>query len=198
MLERLKAFSPYAWMPVLIVGVISATLAYRNPSLQQAGNGPDMTFKRIEFGDPYGAAILSLGMQNVGTRAAFDYVINIKTVEVDSGRVAFLDADTDSKRQEEFGANAPVGMGKLLDALALCKTFHDDDGEQFSDPMFDPNADVCCLILAELSDHRGKILRVVCHKPSSRWRSASRGGWTLIAANKETSRDNSNRRFESI
>jgi len=117
--ERLKAFSPYAWMPILIVGVISATIAYRNLSLQQAGNRPDMI-----------------------------------------------------KRQEEFGANVPVDIGKFLDVLALCKTFHDDDGEQFSDPMFDPNADVCCLILAELSDHRGKILRVVCHKPSSRWRSA--------------------------
>ena len=153
MLERLKAFSPYAWMPVLIVGVISATLAYRNLSLRQTGDRPDMTFKRIEFGDPYGAAIL----------------------EVDSGRVAILEAVTDSnqiKRQEEFGANVPANMGKFLDVLALCKTFHDDDGEQFSDPMFDPNADVCCLILAELSDHRGKILRVVCHKrPSSRWRS---------------------------
>jgi hypothetical protein len=60
MLERLKAFSPYAWMPILIVGVISATLAYRNLSLQRAGNRPDMTFKRIELGDPYGAAILFL------------------------------------------------------------------------------------------------------------------------------------------
>ena len=126
MLERLKAFSPYAWMPVLIVGVISATLAYRNLSLQEAGNRPD----------------ISLGMQNVGTHAAFD---NIKTVGVDSSRVAIL---------------------------ALCATFHDDDEEQLSDPMFDPNADVCCLILAESSDHRGKILQVVCHKPSPRWRSA--------------------------
>ena len=174
MLERLKAFSPYGWMPILIVGVISATLAYRNLSLRQAGNRPDMTFKHIEFGDAYGAAILSLGTQNVGTRAAFDFAINIRTLEFDSGRVAILEAVTDSnqiKRQEEFGANVPANMGKFLDVLALCKTFHDDDGEQFSDPMFDPNADVCCLILAELSDHRGKILRVVCHKPSSRWRS---------------------------
>jgi hypothetical protein len=134
MLERLKPFSPYAWMPILIVGVISATLAYRNLSLQQAGNRPGMPFKRVEFGDPYGAA-------------------------------------TPIKRQEEFSANIPVVIGKFLDVLALCKTFHDDDGEQFTDPMFDPNADVCCLILAELSGHRGKILRVVCHKPSSKWRS---------------------------
>jgi|SRR5271154_6111580 hypothetical protein len=117
--ERLKAFSPYAWMPILIVGVISATIAYRNLSLQQAGNRPDMI-----------------------------------------------------KRQEEFSANVHVEVGKFLNVLALCATLHDDDGEQFSDPMFDPNADVCCLILAELSDPRGKILRVVCHKPSSRWRSA--------------------------
>jgi len=107
------------WMPILIVGVISATLAYRNLSLQQAGNRPDMI-----------------------------------------------------KRQEEFSTNVHVDVGQFFDALALCATFHDDEEEQFSDPMFDPNADVCCLILAELSDHRGKILRVVCHKPSSTWRSA--------------------------
>ena len=118
MLERLKAFSPYAWMPILTVGVISATLVYRNLSLQQAGTRPEI------------------------------------------------------KRQEGFSTNVRVDKDNFLDALALCATFHDDDGEQFSDPMFDPNADVCCLILAELSDHPGKILRVVCHKPSSRWRSA--------------------------
>ena len=118
MLERLKAFSPYAWMPILTVGVISATLVYRNLSLQQAGTQPEI------------------------------------------------------KLQEGVSTNVRVDKDKFLDVLALCATFHDDDGEQFSDPMFDPNADVCCLILAELSDHPGKILRVVCHKPSSRWRSA--------------------------
>src|ERR1700722_5248528 len=127
MLERLKAFSPYAWMPVLTVGIISATLAYRNLSLQQAGNRPDMALKRIEFGDPYGATIRSLGMQNVGTRAAFDYVTNIKTVEFDSDRVAIL---------EEFSENVRIDISKFLDVIALCKTFHDDDGGQFSDPMF--------------------------------------------------------------
>jgi hypothetical protein len=118
MLERLKAFSPYAWMPILTVGVMSASLAYRNLSLQQAGTRPDMI------------------------------------------------------KRQGFSTNVRVDKDNFLDVLALCATFHDDDGEQFSDPMFDPNADVCCLILTELSDRRGKILRVVCHKPSSRWRSA--------------------------
>jgi hypothetical protein len=118
MLELLKAFSSYAWMPILIVGVISATLTYRNPSLQQAGNRPDMI-----------------------------------------------------ERQEQFSINVNVDVGKFLNVVVLCATFHDDGGEQFSDPMFDPNADVCCLTLAELFDHRGKILRVVCYKPSSRSRS---------------------------
>jgi hypothetical protein len=47
--EQLKAFSPYAWMPILIVGVISATIAYRNLSLQQAGNRPDMIKNQEEF-----------------------------------------------------------------------------------------------------------------------------------------------------
>jgi hypothetical protein len=103
MLERLKAFSPYAWMPILIVGVISATLAYRNLSLQRAGNRPGMTFKRIELGDPYGAAILSFGDAECRNACAFDYVINVETVEVDSGRVAILEDVADSnpiKRQE--------------------------------------------------------------------------------------------------
>jgi hypothetical protein len=42
MLERLKAFSPYGWMPILTVGAISATLVYRNLSLQQAGTQPEI------------------------------------------------------------------------------------------------------------------------------------------------------------
>jgi hypothetical protein len=139
MLERLKAFSSYAWMPILAVGIISALLSCRNLSLQQAGNRPEMTFKRVELHDPYGAGVLSLWMQNVGTRAAFDYLLNIKTIDMGSGRVAHLENAGDSnpvKRQEDFSVDVTVDMSQFFDGLALCATFRDDGGEQFSDPVF--------------------------------------------------------------
>ena len=66
----LKAFSPYAWLPILAIGVVSAILAYRNLSLQQGGNRPEMIFNRMDLRDPYDDGVLSLGMLNVGTRIA--------------------------------------------------------------------------------------------------------------------------------
>jgi hypothetical protein len=52
-LRGLKAFSAYAWVPILIAAVVSAVLAYRNLSLQQCGNRPEITFNRLELHNPY-------------------------------------------------------------------------------------------------------------------------------------------------
>jgi len=129
------AFSPYAWVLILATSVVWVILATTNLSLRR----PEISFKRIELHDPYGAGVLSLGMQNVGTRAAFDYLLNIKTVDMGSGRVAHLENGGSSSpvtRQEEFSATVPVDMSHFLDVLAMCTTFRDDGGKQFSDPSF--------------------------------------------------------------
>jgi hypothetical protein len=72
-LSRLKTFSPFAWVPILAVGIISAIFAYKNYSFQQSASRPEMIIVRAEMFDPYDTGTLSLGMQNVGTRTAYDY-----------------------------------------------------------------------------------------------------------------------------
>jgi hypothetical protein len=96
-LGGLKAFSPYAWVPILFVSIISATLAYRNFSAQQSGNRPEMIFNRVNLQNPYDDdGLFDLGMLNVGTRTAYNYRLVIKTAELVAGKSTTLTNVTSS------------------------------------------------------------------------------------------------------
>jgi hypothetical protein len=140
MLERLKAFSPYAWLPILIVAVISATLAYKNLSLQQAGSRPEVIAENTSLtvtADTTGT--LGFAILNVGTREALDYLITIKTVDMGTGRVVILKTVTYSnpiKRQGVVGEGVHLDLSEFLDVLAMCAAYRDDDGNPYSDAAF--------------------------------------------------------------
>lgn len=135
----LKAFSPFAWVPILTVGVLSAIMTYKNLSFQKAGNRPEMIFNRVELRDPYDDGILYFGMLNVGTRSAYDYNLTIKTVQFSSDTVVVLlvvNSSNPVRRQGSVSAEPRLDMSKYLDVMALCATYRDDDGKDFNDPMF--------------------------------------------------------------
>jgi hypothetical protein len=138
-LRGLKAFSSYAWVPILIVGVISAVLSYRNLSFQQSGNRPEMIFNRMELRDPYDDGIFSLGMLNVGSRTAYDYQLSIRTVGIGTGQRVELETVSSSNpigRQGGVSAEPHLNMSNFLDVLALCATYRDDDEKAFYDQIF--------------------------------------------------------------
>jgi len=135
----LKAFSPYAWVLILVVSITSAVLAYKNLSLQQNAIRPEMLFNRMDMVDPYDDGILNLGMRNVGTRSAYDYHIERKTVDLTSGNIVLMQTLDNSNpiiRQGEISASPHLDMSKFLDVLVLCVTYHSEDGRTFNDPMF--------------------------------------------------------------
>jgi hypothetical protein len=135
----LKAFSPYAWVLILIVGITSAVLAYKNLSLQQSAIRPEMLFTRADMVDPYDDGILNLGMQNVGTRSAYDYHLTIKTVDLTSGNIAVMQVVNNSNpiiRQGGISASPRLDMSKFLDVMALCVTYSSEDGRTFNDQTF--------------------------------------------------------------
>jgi hypothetical protein len=138
-LRGLKAFSSYAWMPILTVGVASAIFSYRNLSMQQSGNRPEMIFNRIELHDPYDEGTFSLGMLNVGSRTAYEYQLVIKTVDIDTRQRADLETVSSSnpiRRQGGVSAEPRLKMSNFLGVMALCTTYRDDDDRTFDDQMF--------------------------------------------------------------
>jgi hypothetical protein len=139
-LGGLKAFSPYAWVPILFVSIISATLAYRNFSAQQSGNRPEMIFNRVNLQNPYDDdGLFDLGMLNVGTRTAYNYRLVITTAELVAGKSTTLANVTSSNpiRRDGGASVAPhLDMSKYLDALILCVTYRDDNDKVFEDQMF--------------------------------------------------------------
>jgi hypothetical protein len=135
----LKAFSPYAWVPILTVGIVSAFLSYNNLSFQQSGSRPEMTFNRMELRDPYDDGIFSLGMLNVGTRTAYDYQLDIRTLEIATGKVVKLVTVSDSnpiRRQAGGSAEPRLDMSRFLDVLALCVSYRDENDRGFDDVSF--------------------------------------------------------------
>jgi hypothetical protein len=138
-LSGLKAFSPYAWLPILIVSIVSAVLGYRNITIQRSGNRPEMIFNRMELRNPYDDGIFSLGMLNVGTRTAYDYELVIETVDLGATKVVRLETVSSSnpiRRQGGVSAEPHLDMSKFLDVIALCSTYRDEDGNTFYDQIF--------------------------------------------------------------
>lgn len=138
-LKALNAFSPYAWFPILVVGSLSLLFTYRNFSLQQSGNRPEITFNRMELHDPYDQGIFSLGMLNVGTRTAYEYRLLIKTIDIGGRKVVQLETVLSSnpiRRQAGISAEPRIDMTKFLGVLALCTTYRDEDDKAFHDQMF--------------------------------------------------------------
>jgi hypothetical protein len=72
--------SPYAWALALIVSLASLAVSIKISTLQQSGNRPEIIFARLQLRDPYDDGLFDIGMTNVGTRTAYYYRLDIKTV----------------------------------------------------------------------------------------------------------------------
>jgi hypothetical protein len=108
-------------------------------SFQRGGSRPEIIFNRLELHDPYNDGILSLGMLNVGTRTAYNYRLDIKTVSLTAGTVvemAFVNAANPIRRQAGAGAEPRLPMDKFLEVMALCASYQDDDDNKFQEVDF--------------------------------------------------------------
>jgi hypothetical protein len=117
----------------------SAVLAYKNFSLQQSSIRQEMLFTRVDMSNAYDDRILNLGIQNVETRSAYDYHLSIKTVDLTSGNIVKMQTVNDSNpivRQGGISASPHLDMSTFLDVMALCMTYHSEDGRTFNDPVF--------------------------------------------------------------
>jgi hypothetical protein len=134
-----KAFSPYAWLPILTVGLVSAFLAYKNLSLQQAGNRPDLSFPRIDIRDPYDGAKLEIWIKNIGTRSAYAPVIVAKSFDLDASEINTLLTVTGGNyiaRDATPTAIGAINITKLLGVMALCVRFFDEAHNEFNNVFF--------------------------------------------------------------
>jgi len=78
-------------------------------------------------------------MQNEGTRTAYDFKVDIKTVGFSTGQIVHMETLTGSnpiRRQGGISAMPRLDMTKFLDVLALCSTYRDDDGNVYDDALF--------------------------------------------------------------
>ncbi len=138
-LNVLKAMSPYAWALTFTVSVLSLTVSLKVLSLQRSGNRPEIIFNRTVLENPYDDGIFNIGMQNVGTRTAYNYQLQIKTVGIQSGQLIMLetvDGSNPIAREGGISAQPRLDMSKYLDVLVLCAAYNDDDGNVFKDVLF--------------------------------------------------------------
>jgi hypothetical protein len=123
----------------LAVSVTALIVSLKILSLQRSGNRPEMIFNRMELRDPYDDGVFDVGMQNEGTRTAYDYKIDMKTVDLGTGQIVHMETLTGSnpiRRQGGISAMPRLDMTKFLDVLALCSTYRDDDGNVYNDALF--------------------------------------------------------------
>jgi hypothetical protein len=137
--EGLKAFSPYAYIPILIIGSFGAYFALQNFRLQKNGNRPEMIFTNVVLINPYHEGILEFTMRNVGTRTAYDLLVPVRTVEVSSGHMETLETIETSnaiRRDGTVGGQPRIDMRKFLDVMALCPKYRDEDSNKYEDVVF--------------------------------------------------------------
>jgi hypothetical protein len=98
-----------------------------------------MIFNRAEIRDPYDEGIFYIGIQNVGTRTAYDYHLVIITIEISTATklaMFMVDGGNPVRRQSGISAEPRLDMSKFLDAIALCTSYQDEDGKRFEEQMF--------------------------------------------------------------
>jgi hypothetical protein len=134
-----KNLSQYAWLPALVVSGVSAYYGYRNYHLQIAGSRPDLSYTQVTLSDPYSDQILHLQARNVGTRAATDFSLAVRTIDPATGVTKTLTsvvASNSIPREGQISANPKINVKELMGVLVLCTRYRDVAGTEFSDTRF--------------------------------------------------------------